>query len=164
MSITTRYSSYLSSATLDGAMHDLGGAIQLESQILTTVLDGTKPAREGRWSRQEIVGHLIDSGLNNHQRFVRAQIPAHLDHGALVIDGYAQDDWVRVGGYASRHASELVALWAALNHQILHVVRNVNPGSLQTNIVIGGGAPVTLEAVMVDYVGHVKHHLAQILE
>ena len=164
MRLETRYSKYLSNATLDGAMRDLDEAIKLEPQILATVLDGTKKPREGVWTRQEIVGHLIDSALNNHQRFVRAQIPAHLDHGALVIDGYAQDDWVRVGGYASGNASELVALWAGLNRQIQRVMRNVDPERLQTNIVINGGAPVTLEAVMVDYVGHVKHHLKQILE
>jgi hypothetical protein len=27
----------------------------------------------GKWSRQEILGHLIDSAANNHQRFIRVQ-------------------------------------------------------------------------------------------
>lgn len=26
-----------------------------------------------KWSKKEILGHLIDSATNNHQRFVRAQ-------------------------------------------------------------------------------------------
>ncbi len=31
-----------------------------------------KPA-DDRWSISEVVGHLVDSACNNHQRFVRAQ-------------------------------------------------------------------------------------------
>ena len=31
------------------------------------------PNAEGKWSPKQIVGHLIDSAANNHQRFVRAQ-------------------------------------------------------------------------------------------
>ena len=27
-----------------------------------------------RWTRKEVVGHLIDSASNNHQRFVRGQV------------------------------------------------------------------------------------------
>jgi hypothetical protein len=30
-----------------------------------------RPAPE-RWTKKEVVGHLIDSASNNHQRFVRA--------------------------------------------------------------------------------------------
>jgi hypothetical protein len=32
----------------------------------------SKPA-PGKWSKKQIIGHLIDSATNNHQRFVRAQ-------------------------------------------------------------------------------------------
>src|SRR5260370_41387558 len=28
----------------------------------------------GKWSKKEILGHLIDSATNNHQRFVRAAL------------------------------------------------------------------------------------------
>jgi hypothetical protein len=31
-----------------------------------------KPAPD-KWSKKEILGHLIDSAANNHQRFIRAQ-------------------------------------------------------------------------------------------
>ena len=40
----------------------------------------------GRWSAKELVGHLIDSASNNHQRFVRARW-----QDDLVFPGYAQD-------------------------------------------------------------------------
>ena len=50
-----------------------------------------QPLSPGKWSPREIVGHLIDSAANNHQRFVRGQL-----HDDLVFLGYAQEDWVRV--------------------------------------------------------------------
>ena len=49
----------------------------------------------GKWSRKEIVGHLIDSASNNHQRFVRAQ-----DSDDLICPTYDQDAFVRVQRYA----------------------------------------------------------------
>ncbi len=30
-------------------------------------------ATSEKWSKKEIIGHLIDSATNNHQRFVRGQ-------------------------------------------------------------------------------------------
>jgi hypothetical protein len=48
------------------------------------------PRAEGKWSSKEVVGHLIDSASNNHQRFVRAQFTDH-----LVFPGYEQEAWVR---------------------------------------------------------------------
>ena len=33
-----------------------------------------KPA-PGKWSKQEILGHLIDSAINNLKRFIDAQYP-----------------------------------------------------------------------------------------
>ena len=54
---------------------------------------GLRPA-PGKWSRKEILGHLIDSAVNNQARFVRAQL-----QDDLVFDGYDQDAWVRVQRY-----------------------------------------------------------------
>jgi hypothetical protein len=72
---------------------------------------------DGGWSPQEIIGHLIDSASNNHQRFVRAQF-----QGPLIFPGYAQDDWVRAGAYASAPWEELVQLWRTFNLQIARVI------------------------------------------
>ena len=56
--------------------------------------DAALPRAPGKWSRKEIIGHLIDSASNNHDRFVRAQFTDD-----LVCDSYDQDAWVR----AQRH-------------------------------------------------------------
>ena len=75
-------------------------------------LSGADSARRpapGRWSPREIVGHLIDSASNNHQRFVRAQLDDN-----LVFAGYAQDRWVEVQRYQEAPWVELVELWRSV--------------------------------------------------
>jgi DinB superfamily len=151
----THYSALLSTPTLEGAIHDLETLISA-ARGLPEPLSQTVP---GKWSPKQIIGHLVDSAVNNHQRFVRAQIAAHLKNGALEIDGYAQNEWVAVGGYATRDWNDLLNLWLSLNAQILHVMKHVNPDSLSVPVIIGGGSPAPLEAIMIDYAGHVKHHL-----
>ena len=37
-----------------------------------------RPCEAGKWTPKQIIGHLIDSASNNHQRFVRAQEGAAL--------------------------------------------------------------------------------------
>ena len=164
--IETHYSKYLHEATLENAVSELAEA--LDSGI-DAMKDFSEERAEharavGKWTPKELLGHLIDSAMNNHQRFVRAQIPAHLNNGVLEIDGYKQNDWVGVNHYATRDWGELLELWDAVNTHILHVMDNVDSSKLQTRIKISGGDAITLEALMVDYVGHLKHHLAQILE
>ena len=113
----------------------------------------------GRWSRKEILGHLVDSAVNNHQRFVRAQLQAE-----LVFPSYEQEGWVSVQDYAERPWKALVELWGALNRHVAHVVSRFAADRLATPCRIGDGPPVTLEFVARDYVRHLRHHLEQILE
>ncbi|MEM6770857.1 MAG: DinB family protein, partial [Bacteroidota bacterium] len=55
------------------------------------------------WSKQEILGHLVDSAYNNHQRFLRAP-----GQGDLRFPGYDQDEWVRRNGYQNRPSEEVI--------------------------------------------------------
>ena len=111
------------------------------------------------WSGTEILGHLLDSAFNNHQRFVRAQLSAE-----LVFPGYEQERWVAVQAYGDRPWERLVALWADVNLHIAHVISRIPPERSSTPCRIGEGAPVTLEFVARDYVHHLRHHLEQIFE
>jgi hypothetical protein len=113
----------------------------------------------GGWSVKEILGHLIDSAANNHQRFVRAQLQRE-----LVFPSYEQDRWVAVQGHSERPFAELVALWDALNRHVAHVVARIPAEKVETPCRIGDGPAVTLEFVARDYVRHLRHHLEQILE
>ena len=117
----------------------------------------SEAAGPGRWSPKEILGHLIDSAGNNHQRFVRAQIFPSLDD-----PGYDQDNWVAVQNYAAESWPDLIQLWLLFNRHLLHVMRTVREDALDTPISIRGAAPVPLSDVMIDYVRHLEHHLEQI--
>jgi hypothetical protein len=112
---------------------------------------------EGRWSRKQILGHLIDSAANNHQRFVSGQLERE-----LATPGYAQEQWVEIERFEDRAWSDLVEFWLAYNRHLLHLMSRVAPERLGGTIRIGGDDPVSLEFVMIDYVRHLKHHLAQI--
>lgn len=120
------------------------------------------------WSAKEIIGHLIDSATNNHQRFVRAGSQPH-----LVFLGYAQDEWVRVQAYDRAPWHELLSLWRSYNRHLARVMAAVprevrsRPHAHHNLHEIGwqsfsADAPATLDDLMADYVAHLQHHLAQI--
>jgi len=128
------------------------------------------PRAEGKWSPKEIVGHLIDSAANNHQRFVRAQFTDD-----LVFAGYEQVEWVDVQRYQDELWQDLVQLWHLYNLHILHIIE-VTPEEQRTkqrskhnlhqiaSDLLKEDEPVTLEWFMRDYLDHMKKHLGQIFE
>ena len=124
-----------------------------------TEVEVSAPRGDGKWSRKEILGHLIDSAANNHQRFVRAQMV-----DAFEWPGYEQNEWVRVHGYRDQTWTELLGFWLALNGLVARVIELVPESKADTRCIIGAGEAVTLEWLMQDYVRHLRHHLTQIIE
>ena len=131
--------------------------------------DASQPRAPGKWSRKEIVGHLIDSAVNNQARFVRAQ-----SQDDLVFPGYEQDAWVRVQRYHDRPWADLVFTWQAFNAQVaatmraavMEEVERVRPRHNLGDIgfePLPAGTPPTLGFLMRDYVLHLRHHLRQVL-
>ena len=117
----------------------------------------TKPTLPGGWSRKQIIGHLIDSASNNHQRFVRASLQTSLE-----FPGYDQNGNVSVQAPQEVHWLLLVSLWAAYNRYLAHVIAHLPDSKLQTVCRIGAGEPVTLAFLASDYFRHLVHHLKQI--
>jgi len=113
----------------------------------------------GIWSPKEVLGHLIDSAANNHQRFVRAQ-----EVDALTFPGYAQNQWVSSQGYQDADWQHLVALWTDLNLHLADVIARIPPSKYTVPCTIGGNAAVPLETIIVGYQEHLHHHMAQIRE
>lgn len=116
---------------------------------------GWRPA-PGKWSAREIIGHLVDSATNNYERFVRAQT-----EDDFRVTEYSQDAWVRIGGYQDANWDDLVTLWRTFNLQIARVMEATPEAALGRRLT--GSNAVALRDVMIDYVRHLKHHLAQIL-
>ena len=129
----------------------------LDTNPLAAIADPGPPPGE-RWTPKQILGHLIDSAANNHQRFVRAQI----EPGCAVQD-YTTDPWVAAQRYQDRPWEELAALWTAYNRHLLFLMEHVPEQAKSAACRVGAHAPATLEFLMVDYVRHLQHHLRQIL-
>src|SRR5438132_1334608 len=98
---------------------DLRNTVARATPPLTAVGDerSRRHPAPGKWSPREVIGHLIDSASNNHQRFVRAQL-----QDDLIFPGYDQAEWVRIQRYADARWDELVALWAGFNRHIARVM------------------------------------------
>ncbi len=58
---------------LKSATAEFTALLDLAAAQLPTLTD-TAARIDDHWSRKEILGHLIDSATNNHQRFVRGQL------------------------------------------------------------------------------------------
>ena len=120
------------------------------------------------WSPIEVMGHLIDSAANNHQRFVHAQFTDD-----LVFADYEQDQWVSTQKYRDESWPDVIDLWSSYNLHLLHVV-SVIPEDVLTKMRaqhtldeiafkdLDKNEPATLEFLIRDYVDHLHHHLNQI--
>jgi hypothetical protein len=117
-----------------------------------------RPAAD-RWTIAEVIGHLIDSAANNHQRFVRAQFVEE-----LVFPKYEQNEWVAAQYFNDCDWQSLVELWHQYNHHLAHVIEHVKAEALDRRCIIGPYNPVTLGFLIEDYVVHLKHHLRKIEE
>lgn len=119
----------------------------------------TKPG-PAKWSKKEIIGHLVDSAQINLQRFIRC---TYEEKFKLV---YEQVEWVEANRYQEAALSELLSLWELLNRQILRVLQNYPSNRLQaecdTSKITKGLH--TVEWLAQDYVVHLKHHLGQIYQ
>jgi hypothetical protein len=155
---------------MNDALEDFRMAIETGAERLSSLSEAQSEERGApdKWSPKEIVGHLIDSAANNHQRFVRAQFQDH-----LVFPGYAQEEWVAAQHYQQASWPLLVGLWKMYNLHLLHTVSHI-PSHQLTKLhrehsldkiawkVLSASEPATLEYLIRDYIGHMKHHLRQI--
>lgn len=118
----------------------------------------TSPA-PGKWSKKDILGHLIDSACNNHSRFVRSAFEPE----PITLVKYAQDDWVSIQNYTGENTADIVALWKAYNQHILNILSVFPEDKLSVKWNIAGDE-YTTEWLIIDYVDHMDHHLNQIFK
>ncbi|GAC1418009.1 MAG: DinB family protein [Gemmatimonadaceae bacterium] len=145
------------------AIHDATPVLQGMSEEASRLRPGP-----GKWCPREVIGHLIDSASNNHQRFVRAQFQED-----LIFSGYEQDAWVSLQRYRDAPWNELITLWRSFN---LHIARIMEAVPKDERIRLRARhnldelawkpvppeLPATLDYFMSDYVAHLEHHLRQV--
>jgi DinB superfamily len=155
---------------MDNVVRDFRETIRNAAERLSRIPEdeSTMPPAEGKWSKKEIVGHLIDSAANNHARFVLAQISDNLD-----FPGYEQERWVSIQRYNEEPWEELVALWKYYNLHLSHLIAVASEATRQQPRTkhsldriafktLNSEQPATLEYFMRDYIDHLRHHLKQI--
>ena len=129
-------------------------------QRLVDIREHAASAKAGpdRWSKKEILGHLIDSASNNHHRWVRAQFT-----NPVIFPEYEQNEWVDSQRYATETWPDLVNLWLLFNRHLLHIVKTTPQGVLANELHIGDHPPMTLAKLVGSYLDHMQHHLDQIV-
>ncbi len=109
-----------------------------------------------KWSRKEIMGHLVDSAESNIRRFIVAQY----EERPLIV--YNQDKWVAIANYQQWDTRDIIGLWYLLNKQIVEIWKNtpaeMASRSCQTQELH------TVEWLASDYLKHLRHHVHQVLE
>ena len=130
---------------------------QYKTSLLSIPEDSLTPKPSPtKWSRKEIIGHLIDSAQSNIRRFVVAQ---YEDTPYIV---YNQDRWVSIVNYQEWNTKDLIDLWYLLNRQIVMILKNTSDEVAQRNCQTQDLH--TLEWLAIDYIKHLKHHMHVVLE
>jgi hypothetical protein len=113
-----------------------------------------------KWSKKEVLGHLIDSGQNNLRRFITGQYESSPPRIF-----YDQDFWVKANDYEHKKSKDVIALWRLVNDQICSVLHSMPPGHFSMLVDVGRieSKKLSLQFLAEDYVKHMKHHLNQIL-
>ena len=111
-----------------------------------------------KWSKKEILGHLVDSAQNNISRFIVAQ---YEDVPKIV---YNQDSWVAISDYQNYPIGDLITLWRLLNNHAAIILSNTDREASQKKCDTNGAETHSIEWLANDYIKHLLHHLHQILE
>ena len=107
---------------------------------------------DDKWSLKEIIGHLIDSASNNHQRFVRLQTEKTMN-----FPDYHYN-WIKVEKYNLIKFKDLISLWKYYNILLSHIIKNTEDDKL-SNIWKTEDKDITLKELITHYFAHLKEHL-----
>ncbi len=143
--------------TIDKLEHLLKRGLEYLNQ--SSELELRRKESDEKWSKKEILGHLIDSGINNLQRFTEVQF----ENKPYRIRNYNQNELVKANDYQNSNTNEIAQLWKAVNNQILNILQKQTEETLSYEIELERENYTDLRFLIKDYVEHLEHHLKQIL-
>jgi len=119
-----------------------------------------KRNRQNRTIKQ-ILGHLIDSAANNHQRMVRLQY-----NEKLIFPDYQQDNdlWIALQDYQNEDWNTIIQLWKFYNLHMIQVIKSIDQSKLTNSWQNFEDTTVTLQQMVEGYLGHIDLHLSEIQE
>src|SRR3954471_22265291 len=80
----------------------------------------------GKWSKKEILGHLVDSAIHNLVRFTEI----HYVEKPYRHRPYNQMDLVNLNQYQTMDIQDLTQLWFSINNQIVRLMKAVDKKAL----------------------------------
>ena len=113
-----------------------------------------------KWSKKEILGHLIDSAINNLQRFTEIQF----EDKPYKVRPYDQNGLIKANDYQNSETEELVTFWFHINNRIVSLIKQQTEKTLNYEIKFDDENFSDLRFLMTDYVDHLEHHLNQIIK
>jgi hypothetical protein len=141
------------------AFHRLNFILEKAPIILTQISEekmSEKPV-PNKWSKKEIIGHLIDSATNNHQRIVRGQFEA------IPEICYDQNKWNEYNFYQQIDSKQIILFWTIYNKQLLEIIKRIPTDKLKRQVKVGDNS-LTIEYLIIDYVEHLEYHLKQVID
>ena len=123
-----------------------------------TLLQSTDPAlthvrvAADAWTLTEIVGHLVDSAANNHQRFARL-ISGNLEQ----FPPYDAEIFVTVQQYDGCDFVEMAKFWRQYNWMLLHIMRAIPVNAFENMWQRPDGAK-SLRTLVEGYFEHIQMH------
>lgn len=111
-----------------------------------------------KWSKKEIIGHLIDSATNNHHRIIRGQFETSPDIF------YDQDKWNENSFYQDMEKEKIISFWLHYNLYLIELFQRIPPEKLSYTVSRGAEKDLTLKYIIEDYVAHLEHHLRQVVK
>jgi hypothetical protein len=113
---------------------------------------------EGKWSIQEIVGHLIDTER------ILAYRARRIGRGDKVaLPGFEENDYVPAAQHEAVAWDELIAEFESVRRSTIELFRHF-PASAWEQVGNANGHPMSLRALSYIIPGHVEHHTAIIRE
>ncbi len=136
----------------------LEAILETAPELLKTISEeefAYKPSRD-KWSKKQMLGHLIDSAANNHQRFIRGQF----EHNPEIR--YDQNKWNEFSYYQQIDPRQLIDFWVLYNRQLIEIIKRIPDENLVRQVKVGETL-LSLDFLIADYVGHLEHHLKEII-
>jgi hypothetical protein len=128
-------------------------------QLFSNCIDPNRKDNNAGWSIKEIVGHLIDSASNNHQRLLR-----YVSNGELSFPSYDQESFVSRANYKNFEYLDLLTLWYLHNKLLFHIYDNIPEGDLESSIKVGDRPAMSIRQLMEDYFAHLMIHENQLMQ
>jgi len=109
---------------------------------------------EGKWTIQELAGHVIDTERIMAYRALRIS-----RNDATPLPGFDENDYVSNAHFADRSLESLADEFAALRKANMYLIRSLNETEIARSG-ISNEKPISVRALIFIMAGHVNHHAA----